>query len=235
MKFTLSVNRQPYSNMTALAAGTTVTLLMTMLLSAPHGACAQDLAVPQKAQVCVSCHGAGGNAALPNIPNIAQQPKQFLVSALYQFREGKRKNDMMAPVTAGLSNADLNELAAYFSSQKLTPPKSTLTPEQLAVGVELTQKNNCIACHAKDLSGQQHIPRLAGQRQEYVKAQLTSFHNSTRFDMDGVMTSAAQALTDKDIEALAIYVAGLAPAATTATGPSGAAPVKPPVTAPAGK
>lgn len=205
--------------MTAAAAA--AALAMAMLLTAPRPVCAQDIAVPQKAQVCLSCHGAGGNSELPNIPNIAQQPKQFIVSALYQFREGKRKNDMMAPVTAGLSNADLNELATYFSSQKLTPQKITLTPQQLALGVELTQKNNCIACHAKDLGGQQHIPRLAGQRYEYVKAQLTSFHNSTRFDMDGVMTSAAQALTDKDIEALAVYVSGLSPAAaTTAPAPA---------------
>jgi cytochrome c553 len=228
MKSTSSGNHFSPSG-TAAAA---IAAALLILLPVPQTASAQDIAVPQKAQVCLSCHGVGGNSALPNIPNIAQQPKQFLVSALYQFREGKRKNDMMTPVTAGLSNADLNELAAYFSSQKLTPPSSTLTPEQLAVGVELTQKNNCIACHAKDLGGQQHIPRLAGQRQEYVKAQLTSFHNSTRFDMDGVMTSAAQALTEKDIEALALYVSGLAPVAAP---PAPASSAPPPVSTPARK
>jgi cytochrome c553 len=233
MKFTSTRNRPFSSGMTAAAAA--AALATALLLSAPQTACAQDLAVPQKAQVCLSCHGAGGNSDLPNIPNIAQQPKQFLVSALYQFREGNRKNDMMTPVTAGLSNADLNELATYFSSQKLAPQKSTLTPEQLALGAELTQKNNCIACHAKDLGGQQHIPRLAGQRREYVKAQLTAFHNSTRFDMDGVMTSAAQALTDKDIEALASYVSGLAPPAAPVAPPSGSTPPKASGSAPAKK
>lgn len=229
MKSTSTGNRLTPIRM--ITSGAAAAFGTALFLSVPHAALAQDVAVPQKAQVCVSCHGASGNSELPNIPNIAQQPKQFLVSALYQFREGNRKNDMMTPVTAGLSNADLNELAAYFSSQKLTPPKGTLTPEQLAVGAELTQKNNCIACHAKDLGGQQHIPRLAGQRQEYVKAQLTAFHNSTRFDMDGVMTSAAQGLTEKDIDALSKYVSGLAPSAP----PPSAAPVKPPVSPPAKK
>jgi cytochrome c553 len=196
----------PYRRTIAAAAVACTTAALMTFSGATR---AQDAAVPQKAQVCLSCHGPGGNAEVPSIPNIAAQPKQFIISALYQFREGKRKNELMSPVSANLSNADLNELAAYFSSQKLAPPKHTLTAEQSAAGVALTQKNNCIACHAKDLGGQQHIPRLAGQQYDYVKAQLTSFHNSTRFDMDGVMTSAAQALTDKDIEALAIYVSGL--------------------------
>lgn len=192
-------------------------LLATLLVTAPQ-VTAQDLAaVPQKAQVCIGCHGAGGNSQISSMPNLAAQPKQFLVSAMYMFREGNRKNAMMAPMVANLSNADLNELATYFSSQKLDAPKSKLTASQIATGVALTQQHNCVACHAANLGGQQHIPRLAGQQYEYVKAQLTGFHASTRYDMDGVMTSAAQALSEQDIEALSVYVSGLALPPATAT------------------
>ena len=178
-------------------------------------AVAQDVAMPAKAQVCVSCHGAGGNSTIATIPNLASQPKQFLVAALYMFREGNRKNEQMSPFAANLTNADMNELAAYFSAQKLDVPKAKLTDTQIATGVALTQQNNCVACHAATLSGQQHIPRLAGQQYEYVKAQLIGFHASTRYDSDGVMTSAAQALSDQDIEALSVYVSRL-PAAPIA-------------------
>ena len=74
-------------------------------------------------------------------------------------------------------------------------------------------KNNCVACHAANLMGQQHIPRLAGQQKEYLRTQLASFKASTRGEMDGVMTSAAQALSADDIDVLADYLAGLPVAA----------------------
>jgi cytochrome c553 len=161
-----------------------------------------------KAQTCIACHGPGGNSVIPSIPSLTGQPKQFIVSALYQFREGKRKNDQMTPMAANLSNADLNDLAAFFAAQPLAawPAKTTAN---LAEGKRLATENNCVACHAANLMGQQHIPRLAGQHKDYLGAQLRSFKASTRGEMDGVMTSAAQALTEADIEVLTDYLAGL--------------------------
>ena len=76
-------------------------------------------------------------------------------------------------------------------------------------------QNNCVACHAANLMGQQHIPRLAGQQKDYLRARLASFKASTRGEMDGVMTSAAQALSADHIDALADYLAEL-PVATGA-------------------
>jgi cytochrome c553 len=161
-----------------------------------------------KAQTCIACHGPAGNSVIPSIPSLTGQPKQFIVSALYQFREGKRKNDQMTPMAATLSNADLNDLAAFFAAQALAavPHKTTAN---LAEGKRLAAENNCVACHTASLMGQQHIPRLAGQHKDYLLAQLRSFKASTRGEMDGVMTSAAQALTEADIEVLADYLAGL--------------------------
>ena len=125
------------------------------------------------------------------------------------FREGKRKDAQMSPFAANLSNADLNDLAAYFSAQPHAPPAHATTPETAAAGRRIAEQNNCVACHARTLLGQQHIPRLAGQQAEYLRAQLRGFKASTRFDMDGNMTSAAQALTDADIDILADYLSGL--------------------------
>ena len=164
-----------------------------------------------KAEVCVACHGPGGNSVNPVWPSIAAQPRQFIVSALFQFREGKRKNELMSPMAANLSNADMNDLAAYFSAQKLVPTGVKTTPDNAAAGARLAAQHNCTACHAANLMGQQHIPRIAGQQAVYLRDQLRSFKASTRADMDGVMTSAAQALTLPDIDILADYLAGLAP------------------------
>jgi cytochrome c553 len=163
----------------------------------------------QKAQVCVACHGPGGNSAIPAVPALAGQPQQFIVTQLFMFREGKRKDAQMAPFAAKLSNADLNDLAAYFSAQPPAPPSRASTPEIAAAGRRITEQQNCVACHARNLMGQQHIPRLAGQQAEYLRTQLRGFKASTRFDMDGNMTSAAQGLSDADIEILADYLSGL--------------------------
>jgi cytochrome c553 len=162
-----------------------------------------------KAQTCVACHGPSGNSTNPAIPSVSGQPKQFIVSALFQFREGKRKNEQMSPFAANFSNADLNDLAAYFSAQKIETAGPKTTEANAAAGKRLASQHNCVACHAANLMGQQHIPRIAGQQIAYLRDQLRSFKASTRADMDGVMTSAAQALTDQDIEVLAEYLAGL--------------------------
>ena len=157
----------------------------------------------KKAAPCVACHGEAGNSVNPQWPSLAQQPAQFISTALFMFREGNRKNDLMTPMAKPLSNADMNDLAAYFAAQKAAPPKHKSKPESVDAGPALTKKFNCSQCHGPQMMGQQHIPRLAGQQYDYLLAQLKGFKAQTRADIDGNMTSAAQPLTDKDIEILA--------------------------------
>jgi cytochrome c553 len=159
--------------------------------------------------LCAACHGEGGNSANPAVPSLAQQPAQFISTSLFMFREGNRKDPQMSPMAEKLSNADLNELAAYFSKQKAAAPKHKSKPENAAAGPGLAKKFNCSQCHGPQLLGQQHIPRLAGQQPEYLRVQLLGFKAGTRFDMDGNMTAAAQALTPADIETLATYLGAL--------------------------
>ncbi|MEO7335741.1 MAG: c-type cytochrome [Caldimonas sp.] len=161
-----------------------------------------------KAALCVTCHGATGNSTMTGVPSLSAQPKQFLVSALFQFREGKRVNAVMSPLAANLTNADLNDLAAFFADQPAVATPAA-APEVIQEGKALAMQFNCVACHAANLMGQQHIPRLAGQRAEYLLDQLRAFKATTRADMDGTMTSAAQALTPEHIDVLARYLAGL--------------------------
>ena len=160
-----------------------------------------------KSQVCAACHGIDGNSVIPTIPSLAGQPRQFITQALFMFREGQRKNEQMAPFVSQLSNADLNDLAQYFSAQKLTPPTRKPEGDTVARGRAVTEKNNCVACHTPTLVGQQHIPRLAGQNKPYLLEQLKAFKASTRADLDGTMTSAAQGLALDELDMLAEYLA----------------------------
>jgi len=187
----------------------TAALFAAVFLCATSGVIAADIeAGRRKAETCTACHGATGNSTDPSIPSIAGQPAQFISTQLYFFREGNRKNAQMSPLTANLKNADLNDLAAFFSAQKPPPPKQ-LAAEKTAIGKRLAQQYNCTVCHGPALLGVQHIPRLAGQHAEYLRTQLQGFHAGTRFDMDGNMTSAARALPAADIDVLAEYLSSL--------------------------
>jgi cytochrome c553 len=163
-----------------------------------------------KAQACVACHGADGNSPAPAFPSIAGQPRQFIEMSLIMFREGRRINEAMKPLVDKLSNADVRDLAQYFASLKMAPPSVQAAPEVVARGKAITEGNNCVQCHSATLTGQQHIPRLAGQHRDYLLAQLKGFKAGTRADFDGTMTSAAQALAVQDLELVADYLSTLA-------------------------
>ena len=163
----------------------------------------------QKAAVCESCHGIEGRSTLPDTPSLAGQPKQFITTQLVMFREGNRKDAIMSPIAAPLSNAEISELGSYFSAQPAEPAGKPLATGAAAAARGLGEKLGCVTCHGAELKGQQHIPRLAGQQADYLRTQLLGFKAGTRFDMDGNMTAAAQALTPADIETLASYLSAL--------------------------
>ncbi|TMG94209.1 MAG: cytochrome c4 [Betaproteobacteria bacterium] len=174
-----------------------------------HGAIAEE--VPRKAQACVACHGPAGNSTDPAMPSLAGQPAQFISMQLFMFREGNRKDPQMSPMASSLSNADMNELAAYFSTQKPAAASHGTASENAAAGRRLAEQHHCVQCHGPALLGLQHIPRLAGQQFAYLRTQLRGFKARTRADFDGNMTSAAELLSEKDIEILADYLSGLTP------------------------
>jgi len=191
------------------AAATAIAIALPLALWASAAAGADIEAGRQKAQACIACHGPAGNSTIPGTPSLAGQPAQFISVQLFQFREGNRKDPVMSPLAANLSNADMNDLAAFFSAQKPAPPTHKTDPANAAAAPTLARQFNCVQCHGPALLGLQHIPRLAGQQFEYLKTQLRGFKAQTRADLDGNMTSAAQALTDKDIDVLVDYLAGL--------------------------
>ncbi len=180
-----------------------------LALASAVSAAADPKAGESKAAVCFACHGQGGNSANPAVPSIAGQPAQFISTSLYMFREGNRKDAQMSPIAANLSNTEMNDLAAYFSAQKPSPSGHRPSAENAQAGPGLAQKFKCTQCHGARMLGQQHIPRLAGQQFEYLRAQLRGFKAGTRIDLDAKMSESAQVLSDKDIEILVDYLAGL--------------------------
>jgi len=164
----------------------------------------------QKAEeMCAPCHGKDGISEQPTVPSIGGQWNDYVVLALFQFRNGHRPSDIMGPIAKPLTDNDLGNLAKYYESLKPWAPSRQSSGAALATGPALTQQKNCVQCHAPGLPGQQSIPRIAGQHIDYLTAQLRGFRAGTRGDIDGNMSAAVKDLTDADIASLADYISGL--------------------------
>jgi len=89
------------------------------LASAANIATAGDVAAGKaKSAMCAGCHGANGISAVPTYPNLAGQKEAYIIATLKGFRDGSRKNATMNPMAKPLSDADIENLAAYYSSLK---------------------------------------------------------------------------------------------------------------------
>jgi cytochrome c553 len=161
----------------------------------------------ERLQLCAACHGPDGNSVNPQVPSIAGQPKLFLENQLILFREELRKSDQMAPVVKGLKDPEIIKLAEHFSK---LPPKSMESgkPNQELLGKAKTvaQKLRCGICHLSDFSGQNQIPRLAGQREVYLEAEMRAYRDGKRTGGDTIMAAALYGVSDADIKALAHYL-----------------------------
>jgi cytochrome c553 len=93
-------------------------LLLATAFSTAHAASGDLVAGKEKSTTCAQCHGPDGNSSSPDFPKLAGQQEDYLVAALHQYKTGKRKNPIMAGFAANLSEKDMADLAAYFSSQQ---------------------------------------------------------------------------------------------------------------------
>jgi cytochrome c553 len=162
----------------------------------------------RKAEACGACHGVDGNSASPEFPSLAAQPPLYVLYQLLNFRDGRRKSDVMVPFAAKLSDDDMKDIAAYFTVQKARGPQDA-DAAVVAAGKAVEARNHCGSCHMPDFSGQKHIPRLAGQYRDYLVKSLKGFRGNTRADLDGMMSEASQPLSDKDIDDVAAWLSKL--------------------------
>ena len=156
------------------------------------------------------CHGGGAAAApqaAPAFPTLDGQHAAYLDKQLREYKSGKRKSAIMAPLIAALKKQQISGMAAHFASQ--TPARGAVAnPELAARGKVLYEEGNratgvpaCVGCHLPNGAGHERYPRLAGQRQAYVVQQLTEFKSGTRSnDRAHVMRAVAGRLTDEEMQ-----------------------------------
>jgi cbb3-type cytochrome c oxidase subunit III len=204
-----------------------VSLLLTLGITGMAHAAGDAKAGQSKAAVCGACHGVDGNSPAPNFPKLAGQGERYLLKQMQDIKAGStpgaaegvgRKVLEMTGMLDPLSDQDLADIAAYFSSQK--PTVGMADPALVAQGEKLFRGGKldmgmpaCTGCHApngvgNDLAG---FPQLGGQHAAYTAKQLTDFREGNRTN-DGdtmIMRGIAAKLSNKDIQALSSYIQGL--------------------------
>ena len=160
--------------------------------------------------LCDACHGAGGVSQTAGTPSIAGQPKLFLETQLVLFREGIRLSPPMQAAVNGLTDQEITRIAAHYAA---LPARAVADGPadgaQVRQGMALVQKQHCGSCHLPDFSGRQQIPRLAGQREEYLVESMLAYRDNRRTGGDTIMAAALYGASDADIRALAHYLARL--------------------------
>ncbi len=196
----------------AVLAAAYVGLIPNLLLAQGDAAAGQA-----KSALCGSCHGVDGNSPLAMNPKLAGQSARYMVKQLQEFKSGARESAIMASMVLSLSDQDMEDIAAWYSSQQ--PTIQGANPESIELAERLYRAGNseiavaaCSACHSPTGKGNAPagFPLLSGQHAEYTLQQLKNFRSGARQnDGSAMMRTVVERLTDKELEALASYVSGL--------------------------
>ena len=192
-------------------------LIACSLLLAGQTLAGNAKAGQEKSAVCQGCHGADGNSVGPEFPHLAGQLSSYLTKQIDNFQNGKRTNEIMNSMVAGLSKEDIADIVAYFSSQKIKPLTGKVDKNVIETGKKIYRGGNsfsgvpaCSSCHGPNGvgNGPGKFPLLAGQRVEYVTKTLNDFKSGQRHnDPNEIMRTIVAKMTENEIKSVAAYIA----------------------------
>jgi len=171
----------------------------------PAGADAERGAA--RAKECMSCHGRPGRGPLSGMPSLAGQQPEFMALQLSLMQKKLRDVPEMADLLSDYSSQDFADIAAFFHAMKPPPPRGTRDPERHAAGAAVSAKHECASCHKPGYAGERLVPRITGQREDYLRSTLQAYRERRRVSGDDSMNAVAARLSDADIAALAHYLA----------------------------
>jgi cytochrome c553 len=160
--------------------------------------------------VCAACHGANGRSDMAGVPVLAGQPSLYVITQLFLFREGRRNNDAMIALAKPMKDADLRGFSDHIGTLPPVPAPAPAAPPdavRMKKGSTLAHEHKCTFCHGADLAGGQQVPRIGGQKEDYVRATLRGFKSGDRPGYTRAMTEALSQVPVEDLDVLAYYVA----------------------------
>jgi len=170
-----------------------------------------------KSATCMGCHGADGNSPAPTFPKLAGQHASYLYKQLQDYKSGQRANPTMMAMVANLSDADMQNLAAYYAEQTVSAGAAAADQVELGktiyhAGIKSKGVAACAACHGPTGAGnpQSGFPRVSGQHAAYAVDQLKQFSQGVRAnDMASMMRTVAAKMNAAEMQAVAEYMQGL--------------------------
>jgi cytochrome c553 len=189
-----------------IAMRSIVVAALIILSASPVGADA----LQEVLAACLDCHGAQGQSLFPDVPSLGGQPAFYLTIQLMMFREKLRAVEPMTQMLRGLNDDDLRALANKLS--KLPPPAPAggpADPARMERARAVIEQNHCNFCHNRNFSGAENVPRLAGQREDYLARALGDYKNNARRGYDASMADVLYPITGEQILDLAYFLARL--------------------------
>jgi len=162
------------------------------------------------AALCAACHGANGRSDIPGTPVLAGQHSFYAITQLFLFREGRRSNEAMTAIAKQMNDTDLQGFASFIGTLAPVPAPAPDTPPDAArmkKGAELAQRHRCLVCHGTDFAGGQQVPRIGGQREDYLQMSLRGFKSGQRPGYTMAMGEAVNQVTPEELDTLAYYAA----------------------------
>jgi cytochrome c553 len=190
------------------AARGLIALALAILFGAPSSA---QTSLDQLIVACRACHDARGQPREKNMPQIEAQPQRFLENQLVLIREGIRDVPQMKASVETLADKDISMLAAYFANQSVTEAAGVRQAVLFERGRSLSDQWRCGICHMPNFIGREQIPRLAGQREDYLLHTMRNMQANKAIGRDPIMSSSIYGIPDQDLRAIAHYLAHLKP------------------------
>jgi len=193
----------------AIVVAAAVLMAVALSLAAPFAVLAAGDAARgrDKAEACAACHGPAGNSETPLTPSLAGQPATFVEMQLILFRAKVRKVPAMQEMARPLADADIDDIAAFYAAQQPARQAGPRRDERFRRGAELADAMRCGQCHGRDYLGGGQMPRLAGQREDYLLHAMRDFQGNARVGFDTSMLGILYGVAERDLEALAHYLA----------------------------
>lgn len=162
-----------------------------------------------EARACAACHGAAGISAMAGSPSLAGQHTDFTTLHLVLFREGLRRVPAMQAVVRGLTDGQIEDLSAHHArlAPGAPPDRGPRDAARFARGQQRAAAMGCGTCHLPDFSGRANIPRLAGQREDFMARAMREYRDNIRVGADTQMNGLMHGVADADIDALAHFLA----------------------------
>jgi cytochrome c553 len=166
--------------------------------------------LPERLAQCSACHGPEGVSTIPGTPSLAAQPALFVENQLVLIREGVREvNPAMAAALKGVKDAEIRALAKHYAGLAPSRPGEPPDAQTAQRATAIVRKAHCASCHLPDFAGREQIPRLAGQRKEYLLEAMRAYRDNRRSGGDTLMAAALYGIADADLQLLATYLSRL--------------------------